>query len=55
MNIFENTALNNEIQRVVRDLGFIEPTPIQEKTIPVILDSENNLTSFIHTIHFVLV
>jgi ATP-dependent RNA helicase DeaD len=49
MNIFEQNALNNELMRAITDLGFVTPTPIQEKTIPEILNSDSDLIALAQT------
>lgn len=36
MKLFNNLEITEEIQKAVRDLGYTETTPIQEKAIPVI-------------------
>ena len=37
MNAFEALGLNEKLVQAITDLGFTEPTPIQEKAIPVLL------------------
>ena len=49
MNIFEQNGLKIEILKAIDDLGFIEPTPIQLQTIPVILESERDLIGLAQT------
>ena len=49
MNDFEQFGLNNELLKAIKELGFEKPTPIQEKTIPVILESENDLIALAQT------
>lgn len=46
---FEETGLKPEIVRAVAELGFINPTPIQEKTIPHLLNSKNDLVALAQT------
>ena len=48
---FNETNLGPEILRAIGELGFETPTPIQEKTIPQILDSKNCKIK-IHTINY---
>ena len=40
---FDHFHLNPELLRGVRDLGFVQPTPIQEKAIPPILEGRDVL------------
>lgn len=49
MNIFKNTGLNNELLRAVTTLGFENPTPIQEKIIPEILNSSRDIIGLAQT------
>ena len=49
MNNFNDLNLNDKILSAINDLGFIEPTPIQEKVIPVLLDTENDLIGLAQT------
>jgi len=49
MSIFSKLGLNTEIVKALNDLGFETPTPIQEKTIPYILSSTNDLKAFAQT------
>jgi len=46
---FEETGLSPEILRAVADLGFESPTPIQEKTISHLINSENDLVALAQT------
>jgi ATP-dependent RNA helicase RhlE len=38
---FEDLSLSNNIQRAVVDLGYTEPTPIQQQAIPLVLDGRD--------------
>lgn len=49
MNIFNEMGLDDPIQRAVSELGFAEPTPIQEKVIPSILGSTQDLIALAQT------
>ncbi len=40
---FEELGLNPELLKAVHDLEFINPTPIQEKVIPVLLNTTSDL------------
>lgn len=46
---FIETGLNPEILRAISEMGFEAPTPIQEKTIPQILESKNDLVALAQT------
>ena len=46
---FSETDLRSEIIRAVSDLGYTEPTPIQEKAIPVILGNDHDLVALAQT------
>ncbi|MFH1610930.1 MAG: DEAD/DEAH box helicase [Patescibacteria group bacterium] len=43
MATFKELGLNKEIMKSLDELGFVEPTPIQDKTIPFILKSKKDL------------
>ena len=43
MILFKEMGLSAEIQHAVEELGFEVPTPIQEKTIPFLLDSKTDM------------
>jgi len=49
MEKFKELGLDGEILRGIADLGFEMPTPVQEKTIPVILGEENDLVVLAQT------
>lgn len=46
---FEQTGLHADIIRATDELGFIQPTPIQESIIPRILNDENDLMALAQT------
>ncbi|KKP37486.1 DEAD/DEAH box helicase [Candidatus Peregrinibacteria bacterium RIFOXYC2_FULL_33_13] len=46
---FENSGLKPEILSALKELNFIEPTPIQKKTIPHLLTSKQNLIASAQT------
>ncbi len=46
---FDELGLNNNILKAVTELGFETPTPVQEKTIPYILESETDLIALAQT------
>ena len=49
MEAFTKLGLNDSLVKAVTELGFTEPTPVQEKTIPVILNSEDDLIALAQT------
>ena len=49
MNYFTETGLHNQILDAVQELGFEKPTPIQAKTIPHSLSSEQDLIALAQT------
>ncbi len=49
MNIFTNDVLNSDILEAIKELGFTEPTPIQQQTIPAILNSKKDLVALAQT------
>jgi ATP-dependent RNA helicase DeaD len=46
---FPETGLHEDILRATDELGFEQPTPIQERIIPLILNSENDLIALAQT------
>ena len=46
---FEETGLKPELIKSISEMGFEQPTPIQEKTIPHLLNSENDLVALAQT------
>ncbi|MBK8808280.1 MAG: DEAD/DEAH box helicase [Bacteroidales bacterium] len=49
MQTFEETGLNKNILRAISDLGFENPTPIQEKTISHLLSTKRDLIGLAQT------
>lgn len=49
MNSFESLGLNENIVRSVTELGFTDPTPIQEKAIPVLLSGTTDFVGLAQT------
>ncbi len=49
MQTFKEYPLSKGILKAVDELGFINPTPIQEKVIPVILDSGRDIIGLAQT------
>ncbi len=49
MTTFKELGLNSEIMKSLEDLGFEKPSPIQEKSIPFILKSKQDLIALAQT------
>lgn len=49
MTTFAELGLQSEILQAIQELGFVNPTPIQEKTIPAILSSEQDIIALAQT------
>ncbi len=49
MKTFKETGLNNEVIQAVTEMGFELPTPIQEQTIPQLLNSGKDLIALAQT------
>lgn len=49
MTTFAELNLNPNIEKAITELGFVIPTPIQEKTIPHLLASDQDLIAFAQT------
>ena len=49
MSQFKKLGLRQEIVAALTDLGYQEPTPIQQKTVPQILSSKDDLKAFAQT------
>src|SRR5258706_6468140 len=49
MNAFEGLGLNEHLVHAITDLGFTEPTPIQEKAIPILLSGTTDFVGLAQT------
>jgi ATP-dependent RNA helicase DeaD len=49
MMTFEETGLKPELLSAILEMGFEQPTPIQEKTIPHLLNNTNDLVALAQT------
>ena len=49
MNTFHESGLNENIIQAITELGFEKPTPIQEKTLPFLLESNKDLIALAQT------
>ena len=49
MNTFQNLGLNQDLLQAITDLGFTTPSEVQQKAIPVLLNSETDLVALAQT------
>ncbi len=49
MTLFKEMGLSAEIRSAIEELGFEQPTPIQEKTIPFLLESTQDMIALAQT------
>ncbi len=49
MSTFQELGLKPELLKIIEEMGFVHPTPIQDKIIPVILDSKKDLIGLAQT------
>ena len=49
MALFEELGLHENLLKAIGDLGFTQPTPIQEKAIPVLLSGTKDLIGLAQT------
>ncbi|MGQ7870103.1 DEAD/DEAH box helicase [Sunxiuqinia sp. sy24] len=49
MMTFEQTGLKPELLSAISEMGFEQPTPIQEKTIPHLINNKNDLIALAQT------
>jgi len=49
MNKFQELGLNESILRAIGDLGFTEPSEVQEKTIPILLEKDTDIVALAQT------
>ncbi|WP_297092124.1 DEAD/DEAH box helicase [uncultured Draconibacterium sp.] len=49
MSLFETMGLKAEILSAIQELGFENPTPVQEKTIPFLLESDQDMVALAQT------
>ena len=49
MNKFEQLGLTESLQRAIIDLGFENPTEVQEKAIPLLLEKDTDLVALAQT------
>jgi ATP-dependent RNA helicase DeaD len=49
MTLFNEMGLNAEIQLAIEEIGFEQPTPIQEKVVPFLMDEKQDLVALAQT------
>ncbi|HLV46387.1 MAG TPA: DEAD/DEAH box helicase [Flavobacterium sp.] len=49
MNTFQTLGLNEELLRAIADLGFETPSEVQEKAIPVLLETDTDMVALAQT------
>lgn len=49
MTLFEEMGFSPEIRLAIEELGFEQPTPIQEKTIPFLLETKQDMVALAQT------
>ena len=49
MITFEETGLSPEVLKAINELGYVNPTPIQERTIPELKDGTNDVVALAQT------
>lgn len=49
MATFQETGLDEQMLQAISELGFVEPTPVQEKSIPEILNCGKDIVSLAQT------
>ncbi|WP_295984154.1 DEAD/DEAH box helicase [uncultured Algibacter sp.] len=49
MSTFQDLGLNDNLLQAITDLGFTKPSEVQEKAIPILLESETDLVALAQT------
>jgi len=49
MKLFNNLGIDTAVLKSIEELGFEEPMPVQEKVIPLVLETENDLIGLAQT------
>jgi len=49
MILFNEMGLSAEIQSAIEDLGFVQPTPVQEKVVPFLLENRQDMVALAQT------
>ena len=53
MQTFNEINLNKDLNKALAELGFIKPTPIQAKTIPILMDSDQDMIGSAQTLSLI--
>jgi len=49
MNTFQDLGLNEDLLHAITDLGFTKPSEVQDKAIPILLETETDLVALAQT------
>jgi ATP-dependent RNA helicase DeaD len=49
MNTFQDLGLNEDLLRAITDLGFVKPSDVQQKAIPILLEKDTDLVALAQT------
>ncbi|MEZ4802507.1 MAG: DEAD/DEAH box helicase [Gelidibacter sp.] len=49
MNTFQNLGLNDDLLNAINDLGFVTPSDVQAKAIPILLEQDSDLVALAQT------
>src|SRR5690606_24037684 len=49
MNTFQDLGLNEDLLRATTDLGFVNPSDVQSKAIPILLAKDTDLVALAQT------
>ena len=49
MSTFQELGLNEDLLQAITDLGFVKPSEVQEKAIPILLENESDLVALAQT------
>ena len=49
MNKFEQLGLNESLLKAIADLGFENPSEVQEKAIPLLLEKDTDIVALAQT------
>ncbi|HNQ28093.1 MAG TPA: DEAD/DEAH box helicase, partial [Aquaticitalea sp.] len=49
MNTFQDLGLNEDLLNAINDLGFVTPSEVQQKAIPVLLEQDSDLVALAQT------
>jgi len=49
MNTFQDLGLNEDLLKAITDLGFEKPSEVQDKSIPILLESDTDLVALAQT------